>query len=76
MDVEVAALRHAVKERAQLRIVGPSRFEPVSGDNGVELTREESEARDDDDDDQERMTAMTIRRRKTRPAALDWRARS
>ena len=47
--VEVAALRHAVQERAQLGMVVSRRVEAGGGDHRVELACDHGQANDDDD---------------------------
>ena len=49
MGVEIAALRHAVEEGAQLGMVAARGFESRCGGDGVEIARDERQANDDDD---------------------------
>jgi len=53
VGVEVAALRHAIEERAQRGVIVARRREAGRGDDGVEFAGEQDEAEQDDEGRQE-----------------------
>ena len=74
MGVEVAALRHAAQERAQLGMVVSRRVEAGGGDDRVELARDHGQANDDDDGRQKNDGEKNAACHRWPPAALHCRA--
>ena len=74
MGVEVAALRHAAQERAQLGMVVARRVEAGGGDHRVELACDHGQANDDDDGRQKNDGEKNAACHRWPPAALHCRA--